>query len=149
MSVWGNEPVSTYDTDSEEGPNPIDIHVGNRIRLRRKMLGFSQERLGETVGLSFQQVQKYEKGTNRVGAGKLWRFAATLGVPVNFFFEGADGLGFAGSRVAESRVTDIYDPHIDAETLDLIDAYYSMNDERVRTRFVGLLRSVADSTDEI
>ncbi|MEQ9815203.1 MAG: helix-turn-helix transcriptional regulator [Azospirillaceae bacterium] len=141
--------MSTYESDIEEGPNPVDVHVGHRIRLRRKMLGFSQEKLGESVGLSFQQVQKYEKGTNRVGAGKLWRFAATLGVPVGFFFEGASDSEFGGARVAEPRVTDVYDPHIDAETLDLVEAYYSINDERVRTRFVSLLRSVAESADEI
>ena len=75
--------------NNKKQPNPIDIHVGSRIRLRRTMLGMSQEKLGEALGITFQQVQKYEKGTNRVGASRLQNIAAILGVPVSFFFEDA------------------------------------------------------------
>ncbi len=70
-------------------PNPIDRHVGSRVRMRRMLIGMSQEKLGESLGLTFQQVQKYEKGTNRIGASRLQQIAMVLGVPVEFFFDGA------------------------------------------------------------
>src|SRR6184192_1119568 len=70
-----------------EGPNPIDVHVGSRIRLRRTLLGMSQERLGEALGLTFQQVQKYERGVNRVGASRLFDLSRVLDVPISFFFD--------------------------------------------------------------
>ncbi len=72
-------------TENKKKPNPIDIHVGSRIRLRRTMLGMSQEKLGESLGITFQQIQKYEKGTNRVGASRLQNISAILNVPVSFF----------------------------------------------------------------
>ncbi|RUU54114.1 helix-turn-helix transcriptional regulator, partial [Mesorhizobium sp. M2C.T.Ca.TU.002.02.1.1] len=77
--------------ENKKKPNPIDIHVGSRIRLRRNMLGMSQEKLGENLGITFQQIQKYEKGTNRVGASRLQAIASILSVPVAFFFEDAPG----------------------------------------------------------
>ena len=77
--------------ENKKKPNPIDIHVGSRIRLRRNMLGMSQEKLGENLGITFQQIQKYEKGTNRVGASRLQAIASILVVPVAFFFEDAPG----------------------------------------------------------
>src|SRR4029077_17308920 len=76
---------------NKKQPNPIDIHVGSRVRLRRMMLGMSQERLGEHLGITFQQIQKYEKGTNRIGASRLQHIARVLTVPVAFFFEDAPG----------------------------------------------------------
>ena len=76
---------------SKKSPNPIDIHVGSRVRLRRMMLGMSQEKLGESLGITFQQIQKYEKGTNRIGASRLQHIATVLKVPVSFFFEDAPG----------------------------------------------------------
>jgi transcriptional regulator with XRE-family HTH domain len=77
--------------ENKKKPNPIDIHVGSRIRLRRTMLGMSQEKLGEALGITFQQIQKYEKGTNRVGASRLQNISTILNVPVSFFFEDAPG----------------------------------------------------------
>lgn len=77
------------DKDNKKKPNPTDLHVGSRIRLRRNMLGISQERLGDSLGITFQQVQKYEKGTNRVGASRLQAIAEILQAPVSFFFEEA------------------------------------------------------------
>src|SRR3546814_20113266 len=71
----------------EGGPNPVDVHVGSRVRLRRTLLGMSQEKLGEAIGLTFQQVQKYERGTNRIGASRLFDLSKVLDVPVGFFFE--------------------------------------------------------------
>src|SRR5680860_5840 len=87
-------------------PNPIDIHVGSRVRLRRTMSGMSQEKLGEGLGITFQQIQKYEKGTNRIGASRLQEIASLLSTPVSFFFEGAPGSGNAGQAgFAESKST--------------------------------------------
>ena len=77
--------------ENKKKPNPIDTHVGSRIRLRRNMLGMSQEKLGESLGITFQQIQKYEKGTNRVGASRLQAIANILDVPVSFFFDDAPG----------------------------------------------------------
>src|SRR6478752_10537797 len=87
--------ISTEDATSEETPrgsrraNPMDVHVGSRVRLRRMLLGMSQEKLGEHLGLTFQQVQKYEKGINRIGASRLFDLSQVLGVPVQFFYEEA------------------------------------------------------------
>ena len=87
--------------DNKKKPNPIDIHVGSRIRLRRNMLGMSQEKLGDAFGLTFQQVQKYESGKNRMGASRLQQAADILGVEVPFFFEGAGG----GAYLADGSTT--------------------------------------------
>ncbi len=80
---------------AKKAPNPIDKHVGSRVRMRRMMLGMSQEKLGNNLGLTFQQVQKYEKGTNRIGASRLQQISQILQVPVSFFFEGAPNVGGA------------------------------------------------------
>ena len=77
--------------ENKKKPNPIDVHVGSRVRLRRNMLGMSQEKLGEALGITFQQIQKYEKGANRVGASRLQAIATVMNVPVSFFFEDAPG----------------------------------------------------------
>src|SRR6476659_6183243 len=79
--------------------NPIDAQVGNRVRLRRMLIGMSQERLGELLGLTFQQVQKYEKGVNRIGAGRLFEVSRILGVPVDFFYEGVNDAGQGANEV--------------------------------------------------
>jgi transcriptional regulator with XRE-family HTH domain len=88
--------------DMTKSPNPIDRHVGARVKMRRVLLGMSQEKLGEALGITFQQVQKYEKGTNRIGASRLQLAAKILGVPVNFFFEGGGTIeetpGFADAQ---------------------------------------------------
>src|SRR4029078_11678965 len=89
-------------------PNPVDTHVGSRVRLRRMLLGMSQERLGKSMGLPFQQVQKYEKGVNRIGASRLFQISKILDVPVQFFFEeaphiGGDGTGVRGMAEADSE----------------------------------------------
>ena len=91
--------------ENKKKPNPIDIHVSSRIRLRRTMLGMSQEKLGEALGITFQQVQKYEKGTNRVGASRLQNISTTLNVPVSFFFEDAPEQGAGTKNAAEGLMT--------------------------------------------
>jgi len=97
----------------KKSPNAIDVHVGARVRLRRMMLGLSQEKLGEHLGITFQQIQKYEKGTNRIGASRLQAIARVLSVPVAFFFEGAPGGGDGHEPMPTADVT------FDAATLEI------------------------------
>ncbi|WP_319774954.1 helix-turn-helix transcriptional regulator [Breoghania sp.] len=129
---------------SKKAPNPIDVHVGSRIRLRRMMLGMSQEKLGENLGITFQQIQKYEKGTNRVGASRLQHIATVLKVPISFFFEDAPGTPDEGGGFAEAQPTSyVVDFLSSSEGLALNRAFVRIEDSRVRRRIVDLVRSVA------
>src|SRR6185437_12103212 len=107
---------------AKKAPNPIDKHVGSRVRMRRMMLGMSQEKLGDALGLTFQQVQKYEKGTNRIGASRLQQIASILQVPVSFLFEGAPGgpPGGMGEAPSPAYVSDFL---ATADGLALIKAF--------------------------
>ncbi|SHF64586.1 Transcriptional regulator, contains XRE-family HTH domain [Kaistia soli DSM 19436] len=124
-------------------PNPIDVHVGGRVRLRRMMQNMSQEKLGESLGITFQQIQKYEKGTNRIGASRLQHISSVLQVPVSFFFEDAPGspsdVGFEEARPA-AFVTDFLSS---AEGLQLNRAFVRIKDPKVRRKIVDLVRAVA------
>jgi transcriptional regulator with XRE-family HTH domain len=124
-----------------EGPNPADVHVGARVRLRRTMLGMSQEKLGEALGLTFQQVQKYERGANRVGASRLWEMSRVLEVPVSYFFE---ELGGAPSDASEGLELGS-NPMTKRETLELVRAYYKISDPAVRRRIFDLTKALARS----
>lgn len=128
-------------------PNPIDIHVGSRIRLRRAMVGMSQEKLGESLGITFQQVQKYEKGTNRVGASRLQNIGAVLNVPVSFFFEDAPS-GDAGKEVGgmEEASSSNYVVNFlsSSEGLQLNRAFVKIQDPKVRRKIIDLIRVLAD-----
>lgn len=137
------------DVDSERSarkPNPIDAHVGTRVRLRRMLLGMSQEKLGEHLGLTFQQVQKYEKGVNRIGASRLFDLARVLGVPVQFFYDEAPAElseaslapGFA-EKPAESYVIEFLSTR---EGMDLNKAFVQITDPRVRRAVVELVRAL-------
>lgn len=136
-------------TANKKQPNPIDIHVGGRIRLRRTMLGMSQEKLGEQLGITFQQVQKYEKGTNRVGASRLQNIAAILGVPVAFFFEDAPGDGgdAASGGMNESSSTYVVNFLSSAEGLQLNRAFVKIADPKVRRRIIDLVKVLATESD--
>ncbi|MFI5408303.1 MULTISPECIES: helix-turn-helix transcriptional regulator [Kaistia] len=133
---------------NKKQPNPVDTHVGGRVRLRRMMQGMSQEKLGESLGITFQQIQKYEKGTNRIGASRLQHIAQVLEVPVSFFFEDAPGssteVGFAESRPA-AFVTDFL---TSTEGLQLNKAFVRIKDTKVRRRIVELVRAVAGEETE-
>jgi transcriptional regulator with XRE-family HTH domain len=125
-------------------PNPIDKHVGSRVRMRRMMLGMSQEKLGDALDLTFQQVQKYEKGTNRIGAGRLQHISQVLQVPVAFFFEGAPhqpgqpkGLGEAPSP---AYVSDFL---ATSEGLALVKAFTRIKEPKLRRRIVDLVAEIA------
>jgi transcriptional regulator with XRE-family HTH domain len=136
-------------------PNPIDIHVGKRLRLRRTLLGMSQERLGESLGLTFQQVQKYERGANRIGSSRLFELGQILDVPVSFFFDDmADasarpaGFGHAPGLAEEGAV---FEHDMDdglsldkRETLELIRAYYRIGDPAVRKRLFELTKALGN-----
>ena len=129
-----------------KAPDPIDKHVGSRVRMRRMMIGMSQERLGEALGLTFQQVQKYEKGTNRIGASRLHQIAAALGVGVAFFYEGAPAPQALPSDAAASP-PEVADFLASAEGLHLMRAFVRLKDARVRRRIVDLIAALAD--DEV
>lgn len=134
-------------------PNPVDIHVGSRVRLRRTLLGLSQEKLGEAVGLTFQQIQKYERGANRIGASRLFEFSRILDVPVSFFFddmaerakgrEGQESVGLADQPQAALEP----DPLTRRETLELVRAYYRIGDPQVRKRLFELAKSLGTSEE--
>lgn len=134
-------------------PNPIDVHVGSRVRLRRTLLGMSQEKLGEAIGLTFQQVQKYERGANRIGASRLFDLSRVLDVPVSFFFDDMPAEAAAapvdddevGGGIEERSGGYEPDPMAKRETLELVRAYYRINDPSVRKRLFELTKAVANS----
>lgn len=144
-------------SDRETRPNATDIHVGSRIRLRRILLKMSQERLGHALGLTFQQVQKYERGTNRVGASRLFDIARILEVPISYFFDDMTSLAadqkepnssVHGKGFAEpaARFNEGIDQQLARrETIDLIQAYYRIVDPAVRSRMLELIKSMGPS----
>jgi len=133
---------------TKKSPNPIDKHVGSRVRMRRMMVSMSQEKLGEKLGITFQQIQKYEKGTNRIGASRLQQIANVLGVQVGFFFEGApvpDGSakGFSESA-SPAYVSDFL---ATSDGLALTKAFMKVTDAKVRRRIVDLVEAMVAEQD--
>ena len=128
-----------------EHPHPVDVHVGSRVRLRRTLLGMSQEKLGQALSLTFQQIQKYERGANRIGSSRLYQLSRILDVPVSFFFDDMSsevsgrpaGLG-EGEQSSYER-----DQFAKRETLELVRAYYRIEDPEVRKRLFELVKAVA------
>ena len=126
-------------------PNPIDIHVGSRERLRRTLLGMSQEKLGQALDLTFQQVQKYERGVNRIGSSRLYHLSKILDVPIAFFFDdmppvvknAVPGMADSAQHVFEP------DPLVKRETLELVRAYYRITDARARKRLFEMTKVLA------
>src|SRR5262249_1495939 len=132
---------------AKEAPNPIDQHVGSRVRMRRIMLAMSQEKLGGALGLTFQQVQKYEKGKNRIGASRLQQISHILQAPVAFFFEGApNALAPDGSGSALS-MAEIDDFISDSDGLRLIGAFMPIDNAALRHRIVMLVQEIAGDDD--
>jgi transcriptional regulator with XRE-family HTH domain len=122
--------------------NPIDVQVGNRVRIRRMLIGMSQERLGDLLGLTFQQVQKYEKGVNRIGAGRLFEMARILNVPVDFFYEGVNS---APPQAGESENgASVMEFVSSGEGLQLSLAFMKIKDSKVRKRVLDLVKSLAE-----
>jgi len=135
-------------------PNPIDVHVGGRVRLRRTLLGMSQERLGQALGLTFQQVQKYERGANRIGASRLYRLSEILDVPVAYFFdelkrepEKADATRSHEAPATAPAPAREGETMMRRETLELVRAYYRIGSPQVRRRLFDLTKAIANATE--
>jgi transcriptional regulator with XRE-family HTH domain len=132
------------DKENKKKPNPTDVHVGSRIRLRRNMLGMSQEKLGESLGITFQQIQKYEKGTNRVGASRLQAISEVLGVPVSFLFEDAPSHDGTLRGLAEDASANLaLDFATSSEGLQLNRAFAKIGDAKVRRKIIELVKALA------
>lgn len=143
---------SSVDGDT---PNPVDVFVGQKLRSRRSLIGITQENLAEAAGITFQQVQKYEKGRNRLSASRLYQFSRVLDVPVSYFFEGfavpdshvGIQAGFADNEQEgfESGVEESEDILNRKETIDLVRTYYTIRDEKLRRDFLKMLKQMAKS----
>lgn len=138
-----------------KSPNPIDVHVGSRVRLRRMLVGMSQEKLGEKLSLTFQQVQKYEKGANRIGSSRLYTIASILNVPVQFFFDDmpanidVSALALAEGGLAEDDETPIVMDFVNSsEGLQLNTAFSRIADSETRKRIVELVKTLASASTE-
>lgn len=134
-------------------PDPVDVHVGARLRLRRTLLGMSQEKLGEAVNLTFQQIQKYERGTNRMGASRLYQISRVLDVPITFFYEGLpeDAAPVRGMSHPQQEPYEAEDQLSRRETMELIRAYYRIPDPVLRKRTLEVVKAIAGSfaTEEL
>ena len=130
-------------------PNPVDVHVGKRVRLRRTLLGMSQTKLGDALKLTFQQVQKYENGSNRIGASRLYQVSQILGVPVSYFFDEMDQLTAVANENAPSAASGGAPSDLVAkrETLELVRAYYRIGNPKVRRGIVDMIRAIGRSSD--
>ncbi|MDQ7250411.1 helix-turn-helix domain-containing protein [Dongia sedimenti] len=138
--------------DNKGVPNAVDVHVGNRIRQRRTLLGMSQTHLAEQIGLTFQQVQKYERGTNRVSASRLFDLGRVLDVPIkHFFVEMSAHVEEQSPRrllgTAPRLPDDELDPMVRRETLELVRAYYRIEDPVLRKRLTDLVRSIKQTEE--
>jgi transcriptional regulator with XRE-family HTH domain len=127
--------------DTKKSPSPIDRHIGARIRARRTLIGMSQEKLGEALGLTFQQVQKYEKGTNRVGSGRLQEIGDILGVPVTYFFEGQEGE--RKTKEGSPVVQEIEEFLSQKDSIELLSAFNAITDTHVRRALINMARASA------
>ena len=134
---------------TKKNPNPIDVHVGNRVRMRRMLVGMSQEKLGDALGLTFQQVQKYEKGANRVSASRLYQMASTLGVPIQFFFDDIPVSTQAHNTegLAENESAGVLMDFLNSsEGFQMGRAFSAIKDSTVRRRVLDLVKSLASPT---
>ena len=132
---------------AKKAPNPIDKHVGSRVRMRRMMLSMSQEKLGDALGLTFQQVQKYEKGTNRIGASRLQQIANILQVPVSFFFEGAPHTAHSSGMAEAPSPAYVSDFLATSDGLSLTKAFMRIKNNKLRRRIVDLVEQIAGEDD--
>jgi transcriptional regulator with XRE-family HTH domain len=133
--------------DEPTGPNPVDRHVGLRIRMRRKELGISQERLAESIGLTFQQVQKYERAANRVSASKLWEMSRALSTNISYFYEGlGDTIETPGSNLPRESMQDFL---LTPEGIELAAVFPKIAKGRVRRKILDLVRAMAGEPDAL
>jgi transcriptional regulator with XRE-family HTH domain len=123
--------------------DPVDSHVGSRLRLRRTLMGMGQEKLGNSVGLTFQQIQKYERGLNRIGSSRLYQFCKVLDVPVSFFFdEMPDDMGSQSPSASREQQATYDEDMSRRETLELVRAYYRIDNRNTRKRIYELVKAV-------
>jgi len=144
--------MSNHVKKTKGTPDPVDIHVGQRLRVRRSLLGLSQEKLAEAIGLTFQQIQKYERGLNRISAGRLYRFSQILQVPITYFYEKV-GLETDNKMMAEMSDKDqdslVSDDLMNSkETLELVRLYYSIENPQMREDIFKFIKSMAEHTDK-
>ena len=133
--------------EAAQGPNPVDRHVGLRIRMRRKELGISQERLAESIGLTFQQVQKYERAANRVSASKLWEMSKALSTNSSYFYEGlGDTIEAPGANIPRETMQDFL---LTPEGIELASIFPKITKSRVRRKVLDLVRAMAGEPDHI
>jgi len=137
----------TKELELDRGPNPIDRHVGLRIRLRRKELGVSQERLADSIGLTFQQVQKYERAANRVSASKLWEMARVLKTSISYFYEGLGDPSSSDPQPPASERQSVHEFLLTPEGMELAAAFPRIKRARVRRRILELARALAEEDD--
>jgi transcriptional regulator with XRE-family HTH domain len=136
--------------NNKKSPNPVDIHVGARIRLRRNMIGLSQEKLGESLGITFQQIQKYEKGMNRVGASRLQAIANILNVPVTFFFDDMPGQSDKPRGFEEENETTYVVGFLNSsEGIQLARAFAKIGDAKIRRKVLDLVRTLGQEDDAV
>ena len=144
---------------SSHGPNPVDIHVGKRMRMRRTLLGYSQDELGKALGLTFQQIQKYERGSCRIGASRLWDIGRVLKTPVSFFYEGLTEMPDSVSSpypnapqgvsvLADTTVQIEDDTFNRRETLELVRNYYKIPDRNLAKKVADLIKSMAAADEQ-
>ena len=133
--------------EAAQGPNPVDRHVGLRIRMRRKELGISQERLAESIGLTFQQVQKYERAANRVSASKLWEMSRALSTNISYFYEGlGDAIETPGSNLPRESMQDFL---LTPEGIELAAMFPKIAKGKVRRKILDLVRAMAGEPDAV
>lgn len=132
----------------ERGPNPVDLHVGARIRMRRKLLAVSQERLAEQLGLTFQQVQKYERGANRVSASKLYEIARALQTSVAYFFEGLADTQGGQAGISDGAAAFMHELVMTPEGLELAALFPKLKRGRIRRRVLDLVKALAEDEEE-
>ena len=123
--------------------DPIDVYVGKKIRQRRTVLGISQEKLSEALGITFQQVQKYESGANRVSSSRLYHISKILGTPISFFFDGCEGTGKMHLVAENNKPMEEQDIFLQKETVNLVKTYYMIEDESVRKKVFDMIKSIA------
>lgn len=138
--------------ENEKKPHPVDVHVGNRVRLRRSILGMSQNELGAALGLTFQQIQKYEKGVNRIGASRVFEISRILKVPIQFLFDDFDGParalnGFAEEEAGQGASTALIDLLKTPEGVELCRFFAEINDPKVRKRVLDLVKTLSSEIE--
>ncbi len=131
-------------------PDPVDVHVGQRLRVRRSLLGLSQEKLAESIGLTFQQIQKYERGMNRISAGRLYQFSKILDVPIAYFYDQLSSAAKVYSSASYGMADNDQESFVagdlmqNKETLDLVRAYYTIENPEIRKDILKFIKSMAN-----